>query len=54
MQNEALANGAHRAPEPVVAKRVPLARSNPLFAHVGAGHKAIPPLACKHAMESGF
>ena len=23
-------------------------------AHVGVGHKAIPPLACKHAVESGF
>ena len=26
----------------------------PLHAHIGAGHKALPPLECKHSEETGF
>ena len=41
-------------PGSVVAKRLPLAGSNPLLPHIGAGHKAFPPLASELAVKSGF
>ena len=38
----------------VVAKRVPLARSNPLHTNIGACKESIAPLASKLAVEHGF
>ena len=47
-------NDAHRASEPVVAKRLPLARSNPHHAHIGVYNKASSPLASRLAVGTGF
>ena len=43
-----------RLPARSKAKRVPLARSNPLHTNIGACKESIAPLASKLAVEHGF